>query len=298
MHEDIWIIANILSSAKEGERLFPFYMSVRRTICGECHIPRDSLLDAVALEYDQVRDIMREVFGEKFPLKIPLIKSFEKKKVASSLLSVIVVDWLTNLKPEKQLTHSPAISKPVSTKEIKPQSTNATTFTNLKTTRRDLSTKSATNLLAKTDSRTPKGKNSQDKQLRERLNNLNKEKLYLLRTQEETEYKIQRIRTLNSELVGEYNDLFQKGRTIYNTFFEIFYALKIQTSNKFAKFPVKDDDLNQVKKFLNFSKLDVRDVENANANPMINVLRSRSAKTIRSASSNTNRSKVELSKLS
>lgn len=156
MHEDIWIIANILSSAKEGERLFPFYMSVRRTICGECHIPRDSLLDAVALEYDQVRDIMREVFGEKFPLKIPLIKSFEKKKVASSLLSVIVVDWLTNLKPEKQLTHSPAISKPVSTKEIKPQSTNATTFTNLKTTRRDLSTKSATNLLAKTDSRTPK----------------------------------------------------------------------------------------------------------------------------------------------
>ena len=298
MHEDIWIITNILSSAKEGERLFPFYMSVRRTICGECHIPRDTLLDSIALDYDQVRDIMREVFGEKFPLKIHLIKSFEKKKVASSLLSVIVIDWLTNLRPEKQPTQSPAISKHVSTKDIKPESATTTTFRNLKTTQRDHSTKSATNLLGKSHSRTPQRTISQDKHLKERLNNLNKEKLYLLRTQEETEYKIQRIRALNSDLVGEYNDLFQRGRAIYNTFFEIFYALKIQTSNKFAKFPVKDEDLNQVKKFLNFSKLDVREVEGGNANPMINVLRSRSAKTIRSASSNTNHSRAELSKLS
>jgi hypothetical protein len=293
-HEDIWIITNILSSSKEGAKLYPFYLFVRKSICDVTKARRNDLLDLIRLEFDQIRDIMREVFKEKFPVKIHLIKNIDNNKIASRLLSVIIVDWLTNLKPDKSPQPAPIASRPISVKHI---TTITSPLKSLKSTKRDLSTKSATNLKKSYSQVKLPSKDDQSAKLKETMNQLNKEKLYLLRTQEETEYKIHRIKTLNSDLVQEYNQLFEKGRAVYNMFFEIFYALKIQSSTKFAKFPIKEEDLNQVKRFLNYSKLEIKESDKLNENPMVNVLRSKSLKNIRASSENTSKVRTGYSRL-
>lgn len=56
---------------------------------------------------------------------------------------------------------------------------------------------------------------------------LNKDKIYLIQKQQEYDFKIHQLKNLNKNLVIRYNTLFDKGKDIYNSFFELFYQVFI-----------------------------------------------------------------------
>lgn len=113
---------------------------------------------------------------------------------------------------------------------------------------------------------------------RERLKELNESKRYIFREQEELEGKIGRLRSINGELGSEYNALHERGKELYNAYFELYYALKLKSQTKFFKFPVRDEDMGVMKRFNQFSKVDVRGRQAQGENPMMRVLRVKSGK--------------------
>lgn len=58
------------------------------------------------------------------------------------------------------------------------------------------------------------------------MERMNGEKIYMIQKQQEYEFKINNMQSLNQDLVIEYNSLFDKGKNIYNAFFELFYQVK------------------------------------------------------------------------
>ena len=57
------------------------------------------------------------------------------------------------------------------------------------------------------------------------MERLNQNKIYLIQKQQEYDYKINNMKSLNKDLAIQYNDLFDKGKNIYNAFFELFYQV-------------------------------------------------------------------------
>lgn len=59
------------------------------------------------------------------------------------------------------------------------------------------------------------------------MERLNQNKIYLIQKQQEYDYKINNMKSLNKELAMQYNELFDKGKNIYNAFFELFYQVRV-----------------------------------------------------------------------
>lgn len=57
------------------------------------------------------------------------------------------------------------------------------------------------------------------------MEKLNQNKIYLLQKQQEYDFKVKNMKALNKDLAIQYNDLFDKGKNIYNAFFELFYQV-------------------------------------------------------------------------
>lgn len=58
------------------------------------------------------------------------------------------------------------------------------------------------------------------------MERLNQNKIYLIQKQQEYDYKISNMKSLNKDLAMQYNELFDKGKNIYNAFFELFYQVR------------------------------------------------------------------------
>jgi ribosome assembly protein YihI (activator of Der GTPase) len=58
------------------------------------------------------------------------------------------------------------------------------------------------------------------------MERLNQNKIYLIQKQQEYDYKINNMKALNKDLAIQYNELFDKGKNIYNAFFELFYQVR------------------------------------------------------------------------
>ena len=63
------------------------------------------------------------------------------------------------------------------------------------------------------------------------MERMNGEKIYMIQKQQEYDFKINNMQSLNKDLVIEYNALFDKGKNIYNAFFELFYQVETYLTN-------------------------------------------------------------------
>lgn len=195
------------------------------------------MLDSVEVGFDIINDIFVHIFRERVSKKMHIIREFSEKTKASTILSHIMVDWLNNSQNNIDI---PTTTHRIEVKDdIKSQR-------NMKTLKKTQNTKSASTLRPKTP------KKSVEKSETDRLL---KEKQYLMQVQQETDQKIEKVRTINKEIVKEHNELFDKGKDIYNTFFELYYTLKLEASKKFVKLPVSEEEVEKMKVFLEHNKL-------------------------------------------
>lgn len=246
---------------------------VRNTIANETKSLKTDLFDKIKIKFEHLKEIMQAIYKEKFPLKIHLLKDLHKSQKASSLLNIIIVDWLVNnnradFRQKKKLVNSKSVPKLANTVQMDGQTSN-----HLKENKGPDRQKIFA-VFNKTDQ--IKGQSN----IKETLDQLNQEKLYLLRAQDQTNIKITKFKMANTDLVKEYNQLYEKGRKLYESFFELFYAIKLNSKSKYSKLGFTEDDLNFVKEFKKFQKLSVIDHSNSEDNPMINIIRSKSSKMI------------------
>lgn len=192
------------------------------------------------------------IFADRVTHKMHILKEFSQKTKASSILSHIMVDWLNqaqanNANGKKEIKHDhKQIYKQETKDDIRIESTHRTLV-------KTQQTKSTTTM------RTVRGKTPSKSIEKLETERLLKEKQYLMQVQQETDQKIEKIRNINNDLVKEYNHLFDKGKNIYNAFFELYYAVKLESSKKFAKLPITDEEVEAMKVFLDHNKLKPHD---------------------------------------
>lgn len=282
----MWVLTNILSFSTDTLALFEFYILVRSTIAKEAKCSKNDLFDNVTVQFEHLKEIMQRIFKDKFPQKIHLLKDLAKSQKASSLLNLIIVDWLVNNsltdnRLKKKMVSSKStpkvqiiMSQPDKNKSHKMTPSNTSRTLAMTGINQDLSRTLPVSFKNQEQSFDGKEK------IKEALNRLNHEKLYLLRAQEQTDLKITKFKMANSDLVKEYNLLHEKTRKLYDVFFEVFYAIKLNSKTKFAKLGFSEDDLNRVKEFKQFQKLTLTDNSTSEDNPMVNIIRSKSSKII------------------
>lgn len=289
-HEEFWMITNILSSSRTPKSLISFYMFCRQVICSTAGKEELILLDDFSLTFAQLNLVMGQIFGDKVSSKIFLIKNFREGTRCSSFLSYILLDWIANSKTfargDQKSKTKIATSK--SPQPLPSRALNSTATQTLGTSRsnveitknsqppikiRHVPSASPIRVVSQNTTRDTSTKSARTQQKSTppqsgRSEALTKEMMYLINNQEETQGRIEKIRTVNADLVKEYNSMYDKGKLIYNQYFEIYYALKLELKNRYIKFPVSDEELEIVKSFQNFQKLALSPLRKPKESPM------------------------------
>jgi hypothetical protein len=304
------VLTNILSFSIDAQSLFAFYAASRNIIAKESGCAKSDLFDNVSVKFDSLKLIMQMIFKEKFPQKIHLLKDLTKSLKASFLLNQLVIDWLVNTgslesKPKKKVVTSRSV--PRATPNSPSPSPSATGIIGklrygngrpMASNRKHLDdfVGPDTPTIIKYIQREKSRPQNNGKQIKENLERLNNERLYLLRAQEQTDVKVGKFRTANADLVKEHNQLLEKGKKMYDMFFEMFYSLKLNPKAKIAKMEFSEEEIGRFKDFKAFQKLKVSDPEAAEENPMTKIIRSKSSNLIlKSEIQPTNQSRIRQS---
>ena len=259
--EEFWIITNILSYSKNPSTVLSFYLYARRVVCLTCGVNEDELLDNVGVSFAQINDIFVHIYVEKASSKMRLVRGFDSESRASTVLSSIMIDWLTNKSsngPKKEVKAKDDL-KLVNKRKLDKKKTSKS-VTNMRTK------------VTKSPLKTPKNNISVKAAEKNNLKKLNEEKKYLQDMQYETDVKIEKLRRINNDLIHEHNNMFDKGKSLYNAFFGLYYTVKLEASKKFAKLPVTEAEVEEIKEFLNFSKIKEIEGEIEVENPMENLV--------------------------
>lgn len=236
---------------------------------------KTDLFDGVTVKFESLKQIMQTIFKERFPQKIHLLKDISRSLKASSLLNLIVVDWLVNHGTEEaKVKRRPIVSKSVP--RVQPTSMSVHKATK-KQGLGDFFNPDKAAIIGVIRDRKLEDNTQTLKAAVEKLSN---EKLYLLRAQEQTDVKIDRFKIANADLVKEYNQLYERGRKLYDLFFEMFYSMKLNPKAKLAKMEFGEEELSKLREFKNFQRLALSDKTTADENPMLRIIRSKSSNQI------------------
>lgn len=288
------MLTNILSFSVDAQALFAFYAAARNVIAKESGCAKSDLFDNVLVRFDSLKLIMQMIFKEKFPQKIHLLKDMSQSLKASFLLNQLVVDWLVNTgnaeaKIKKKVVTSKSVPRPSPASPSPGLSATGTLGKPRVAARRPVAsnrrhldeflgsdTPTIINYIQKEKSRPQ----NNGKQIKEKLERLNSERLYLLRAQEQADVKVAKFRTANADLVKEYNQLLDKGKKIYDMFFEMFYALKLNPKAKIAKMEFSEEEIARFRDLKGLQKLTLGDPEAPLENVMAKLIRSKSSNVI------------------
>lgn len=250
-YTEISILLKMLSSNSFHEAL-TFFIFCRNIIIKTTDRYKDDFLDDINLSFSELNLILQQIFGKKTAKKIHLIQNISQETKASVLMYKIIKDWVNHKKTKvkiKSLTKSKSIQNVQKIKHKKTQKRSRSTV------------------------KVSMDKKKQKKMdLKKTIENIRKEKYYLIKVQEESGIKINRLDGIQSDLDKEYNKLLNRGKKIYEAFFEIYYNLKLTTSKKFIKFPLKEKEVDQVKKFSNFKKISKNKKKQETVNQMYKIV--------------------------
>lgn len=273
--EEFFIVTNILSSSRTPKAMVSFFIFCRQVICATANADDSKTLDEISLSFAQLNLVMGQIFGDKVSSKIFLIRDFSKGTKSSSFVSKMLQDWIANhrqLHPHrKEQSASPlrAAPKPA----LRPPLDRSPTKKVLKMHPSASATRTFSPGVTQTTSLSVKSTKSESRlHSRADSNGLMKEMVYLMHNQDETKDKIEKIRTVNSDLIREYNTLLDKGKAIYNAYFDLYYSLKLEMKNKYSKFPLNEDEIESVKKFQGFKRLELGPLAKPKENPMQKLL--------------------------
>lgn len=76
---------------------------------------------------------------------------------------------------------------------------------------------------------------------------MQKEQIYLVRKQEETERQLSKLEQVHGDLVDEYNKLLGTSKELYQEFFDTYYQLKLKSNKSQIIWPFREKDLEQLK---------------------------------------------------
>jgi hypothetical protein len=232
-YNELSILIKILSSTSFGEAL-RFFMFCRNIILKSTNKHKDFLLDDIYLNYTELNSVLQQIFGQKTSKKIHIIQNISEKTKASVLMFKIIKDWL-NHKKENEKKQKIQKSKSIQNVKLLQKPSKAT--------------------IKKSVSNVKISPQNIKQSMKSVVENIRKEKYYLIKSQEDTETQINKLEGIHTDLNNEYNKLLIRGKKIYETFFEIYYNLKLKGNNKFIKFPVSEKESEEVKKFSNFKKI-------------------------------------------
>lgn len=234
---EISILLKMLSSNSFHEAL-TFFIFCRNIILKTTNKYKDDFLDDINLTFYELNLILQQIFGKKTAKKIHLIQNISQESKASILMFKIIKDWINHkktIKKKKKIIKSKSIQNINQIKQNKRPKHKRSSSNNVKV------------------GMDKKKKRKLD--LKKTMENIRKEKYYLIKVQEESGVKINRLDGIQSDLDKEYNKLLNRGKKIYEAFFEIYYNLKLTTSKKFIKFPLKEKEVEHIKKFSDFKKI-------------------------------------------
>ena len=78
-YEEFWIVTNILSQDKNLKNILNFYLNCRATIIEVCNVDNLTLLDDIAVNFEQLHLIMTSIFKHKATLKMHLIQKLKSE---------------------------------------------------------------------------------------------------------------------------------------------------------------------------------------------------------------------------